>query len=105
MSEQRRMRAELHQGLSQFLMQLYFSYTESMGKDDATQHILEVLKEQYEYFSGQGLPTEGANDSLRELANSYYKQAQESKVFEEQMHLQEKAEALEKAYDILQEKG
>jgi len=39
MSDQRKARAELRQGLHQFLMQLYFSYTESMGKEEATKAV------------------------------------------------------------------
>jgi len=48
MSDQRKARAELRQGLHQFLMQLYFSYTESMGKEEATKAVQEVLTEQYQ---------------------------------------------------------
>lgn len=55
MSNQRKVRAELNQGLHQFLMTIYKSYRESLSHESAVEQIAEKLKEQYEYFTNKSL--------------------------------------------------
>ena len=100
MSEQRKMRAELRQGLHQFLMQLFFSYSQTLDKQAATEQIAEVLKEQYEYFTGIGMPTQ-SDSEIKELASKLEKQASATTDFELQMRYLEDMETLLKAHEIL----
>jgi len=102
MSQQRRMRAELNQGVHQFLMQLYHSYKESMGHEESVGQILEVLQSQHEYFSGETISTGGTVDELRMMAKDFESKAKASTVYEEEMIHYEKAVALYNAIEILE---
>jgi hypothetical protein len=102
MSEQRKMRAELRQGLHQFLMQLYLSYTQSGDKRAAIDQIVEVLHEQHEYFTGTAMVTKsGAEEELAELAKQFEAKAKATSDYEEQMTYYHNVEALNLALDIL----
>lgn len=103
MSEQRKARAELRQGLHQFLMQLYFSYTESMGKQEATKAVQDVLTEQYQYFGAQVPEEASSGKDLSVLAKELEKRARASQSQEEQMYLYEKVETLMRAIEIIEE--
>lgn len=50
MSYQRKMRAELRQGLHQFMMTIYQSYQSSMSHEGAIEIISNCLKEEFQYF-------------------------------------------------------
>jgi hypothetical protein len=50
MSDQRRMRAELKQGLHQFMMTLYQSYKKTAGHDQAVKEVASCLEEEHLYF-------------------------------------------------------
>ena len=102
MSEQRKMRAELRQGLHQFLMQLYLSYTQTLDKKQVIEQISGVLKEEHEYFTGQTLSMPAdVGATLKEIATDYEKKARTSTSYEEQMQYSEDMESLMKAYEIL----
>lgn len=55
MSEQRKMRAELKQGLHQFTMSLYQSYLQSLSHEQATELIVQCLEEEHGYYSQKPL--------------------------------------------------
>lgn len=57
MSDQRKMRTELKQGLHQFTMSLYHSYRQSLSHEDALKEITHCLEEEYQYFAKQPLTT------------------------------------------------
>lgn len=101
MSNQRRMRAELRQGLHQFLMQLFFSYSESLGKQEAMDMILEVLDEQYTYFAGESKPKAS---TLSDTARQIEAEARDCQSYDEQMRLYDYVETLVKAQEILEER-
>lgn len=104
MSEQRKMRAELRQGLHQFLMQLYVSYTQTMNKREAVDCISEVMKEEHEYFTGAELPdSSGVFEELTELSKSYEAKAKTTNDYNEQLTYYSKVEAISDVLDILKE--
>lgn len=107
MSEQRKMRAELRQGLHQFLMQLYFSYTQTLNKKEAVQQIAEVLSEQYEYFIGTAMNTStGTEDELTKLLSTLEKKANQAVAEYDRMNIIQQYEAVQVTLEVLkQERG
>lgn len=102
MSEQRKMRADLRQGLHQFLMQLFFSYNQTMDKKMVVEQIAEILNEQHQYFTGVEMKGSSTTiEELEELAKKYEQKAKSSAEYEEQMRYHEDLDILLKARDIL----
>jgi hypothetical protein len=101
MSEQRKMRSELRQGLHQFLMQLYQSYSQSLDKNLVVEQIVGVLNEQHEYFTGQSMTTSNLEETMKEIAIQYEKKAKSATAYEEQMRYHEDLDILLKAQEIL----
>ena len=102
MSEQRRMRSQLKQGLHQYLMQMYTSYTESMGQDEAMKLILEVIEEQYKYFSPATIRSTSVKDVLTARIDELTDKMEATKDLDTQAYLAEKVDALHAALDALE---
>jgi len=100
MSDQRRMRSELKQGLHQFSMTLYNSYRQTLSHEEAVKQICECLTEEYEYYSKQSMKQE---DSLNftDLIKSIEQLARKEKDSVKQHELYEEIEALVSAQEIL----
>lgn len=101
MSEQRRVRAELKQGLHQYLMGMYMSYTESQGLDEAKKLVLEIIEEEYQYFSPDGIKTISAKDVLTEKAKELTDKMESVTDYDQQIWYAEKLDALNAALDIM----
>lgn len=101
MSEQRRTRAELRQGLHQFLMQIYMSYTETMSQDDAKKVILSVIEEQYEYFSPDSIAMSSTKQVLISRIQELTEKMDAAGDFDTEIYLAEKVDSLQTALDIL----
>jgi predicted RNA-binding protein with EMAP domain len=101
MSEQRRVRSELRQGLHQFLMQLYMSYSETQGADEAKKLVLEALEEQYQYFSPDGVQKTSAKDVLTDKIKELTDKMEDLKDYDMQLYYAEKVDALQAALDAL----
>lgn len=56
MSNLRRTRVELSQGLHQFLMSIYQSYRSSTSSEDALGLIKDKLQEEYVFFAKESMP-------------------------------------------------
>jgi hypothetical protein len=100
LSEQRRLRSELRQGLHQFLMSMYMSYTETMGQDEAKDIILQVIEEEYKYFSPDGVETKSATDVLADKIQELTDKMETIKDFDSQVYYAEKIDALQAAFDV-----
>lgn len=100
MSEQRRLRSELRQGLHQFMMSLYHSYSQSLSHENAVEQIGECLKEEYEYFTKQQLNASKTN-SLEITIESLETLARKEKNSVKQHELYEELEAVVNAQEIL----
>lgn len=100
MSEQRKLRSEVKQGLHQFLMTLYHSYKKTMSHEDALQEISHCIKQEYEYFIKIPLTTQSTGD-LTSSIKSLEKQAKFEKDAQRQMTLYEDLETLMSAQEIL----
>lgn len=100
MSEQRKLRTELKQGLHQFLMTLYHSYTQSMSHEDALQEIAKCIREEHEYFTKHPLAKTPTLDFPR-MIKTLEIRARKEKDATVQMGLYQDAETLMNAQDIL----
>lgn len=100
MSEQRKLRSEIKQGLHQFLMTLYHSYKKTMSHDDAIGEIKRCIEEEYEYFTKIPLQTNPSNN-LTSLIKTLEKNAKYEKDPQRQMALYEDLETLMSAQEIL----
>lgn len=103
MSEQRRMRAELRQGLHQFLMSLYKSYSQSLNHEQAVEQIKECIKEEYQYFTKQSLQDEDSSFDFNTIIRQLEKAAKKEQDAYKQMDLYTKMETLSTAQEIIQE--
>ena len=101
MSQQRKMRAELKQGLHQFLMQLYMSYTESIGQEEAKKLTLECIEEQYEYFNPDGLVGKSAKEIVEDKIKELTNKMESSNDYDTQLYFAEKIDILQSALEIL----
>jgi hypothetical protein len=101
MSEQRKYRSELRQGLHQFLMQLYMSFSESMGQDEAKKLVLECIEEQYEYFKPESMETTSAKDALTDKIKELTDKMETISDYDIQLYYAEKIDALNAALDAL----
>ena len=104
MSEQRRVRSELKQGLHQFLMQLYMSYTETKGQDEAKKLVMEVLEEQYRYFSQNGIAESSMKEVLTNKIHELTVKMESVGDYDEQIYFSEKIDVLQAAMGILDSK-
>ncbi|MFE4029260.1 hypothetical protein ACFX4N_24220 [Priestia sp. YIM B13551] len=100
MSDQRRMRAELKQGLHQFLMTLYKSYLQTLPHEVAVEQISSCLEEEYEYFSKQSIQKENPLDFTTHI-QQIETLARKEKDSVKQHELYEELEALVNAQEIL----
>lgn len=100
MSDQRRFRQDLRQGLTQFTMQMYQSYLEGHSEDEAKKLTGEAIQEQLGLFIESS-----ASDSLRELFDKklieIVQQAEKSTDFDEQTYLEHQHGILIEAMEIL----
>lgn len=104
LSEQRRLRAELKQGLHQYLMGMYMSYTESQGPDEAKQLVLQIIEEEYQYFSPEGIKTTSAKDVLTEKAQELTDKMESLKGdYDMQIWYAEKLDAVNAALDVIEQ--
>jgi uncharacterized coiled-coil DUF342 family protein len=101
MSEQRKIRAELKQGLHQFLMQMYMSYTESQGQDEAKKLVCECIEEQYEYFSPDGFGKTSAKEELTAKIQELTDKMESITDYDMQLYYAEKIDSLQAAIDVL----
>lgn len=101
MSEQRRYRSELKQGLHQFLMQLYVSYSENHSPDEAKKIIVECIEEEYNYFHPSGLQETSAKDALTDKIQELTDKMESIKDYDMQVYYAEKVDALRAALDAL----
>lgn len=76
-----------------------------MSHEDAISAILDVSKEEYEYFSGQAFEGQSSFGNIEEAAKEFELKAKASKDYEEQMRHYENAEVLWKAIEIMNERG
>jgi len=100
LSEQRKKRTELNQGLHQFLMSLYMSYTENMNEEDAKKLVLNAIEEQYAYFSQQSLSSSLVQEALTEKITQLKNEIDSADDYDTQMYIAEKVDALEAAMRV-----
>ncbi|UOE58172.1 hypothetical protein [Cytobacillus oceanisediminis] len=104
MSNQRRMRSELKQGLHQFTMTLYKSYRESLSHEDAIQEIVTCLEEEHGYFSNQSIKKEEQQSqplSMEEYIELIEKRSKAEEVPEKQYEYYNDLETLMSAQEII----
>lgn len=102
MSDQRKVRAELKQGLHQFLMQLYVSYSESESINEAKELVLECIEEEYEYFNpNTTLKSSSAKEELSAKIQEIVDKIDSSSDYDTQLYYAEKVDALQAAIDVL----
>lgn len=102
MSEQRRLRSELKQGLHQFMMTLYNSYTQTLSHEESIVQISKCLVEEYEYFNKESMKKEAPldlADQIRELETF----AKTEKDPTEQHTIYEHVEILISAQEVLKQ--
>lgn len=101
MSDQRKARAELKQGLHQFLMQLYVNYSQSQGVDEAKELVQECIDDEYKYFNPDGLKKSSAKEELSAKIKELTDKVDSTKDYDTQLYYAEKVDALQAALDIL----
>ncbi|MES9681668.1 hypothetical protein ABWK22_01885 [Gottfriedia acidiceleris] len=101
MSEQRRFRSELKQGLHQFLMTLYNSYRQTLPHEEAVEQVSTCLVEEFEYFTKQPMKQEKSLD-LATLIKDVEKLARAERDSAKQFKLYEDVEALVQAKEVLE---
>lgn len=101
MSDQRKYRAELKQGLHQFLMQMYMSYSESMGQEEAREILSECIEEEYEYFNQSSVNKSSVKEALSAKIQELTDKVNSTKDYDAQMFYAEKVDALEAALEAL----
>lgn len=94
MSDQRKMRSELKQGLHQFLMQLYTFYSQTMSEDDAKKAVAECIQEQYQYFFPEGIDNNQTKEALTDKVKELTDKLNESRTFDSQMYYAERIDSL-----------
>lgn len=100
MSQQRKMRSELKQGLHQFLMSLYHSYLQSMSHEDALEQIATCLNEEYQYFTKKAIHQENELN-LESYIKKLEKLAKTERHPDKKHEIYQDAEALLHVQDIL----
>jgi polyhydroxyalkanoate synthesis regulator phasin len=102
MSDQRKERAELKQGLHQFLMQLYVNYSQSLGRDEAKALVQECIDEEYKYFNPEGLKKNSAKEELSAKIKELTDKVDSTRDYDTQLYYAEKIDALQAALDALE---
>lgn len=102
-SEQRRLRKELRQGLHQFLMQLYTSFLENHNEIDAKQIVAEEIEECYRMFQPESASQKTAQNLLEEKAAELTKIMESYNDYDTQLFYAEKVDALNAAIEVLKE--
>lgn len=83
-------------------MQLYTSYTQTQGQDEAKKLVLEAIEEQYEYFSPEGtLQAASAKDILTEKIQEITDKMESIADYDMQLYYAEKVDALQSALEAL----
>ena len=101
MSDQRKVRQELRQGLHQFLMHMYTSYSESNSEVDAKGLVLESIEEQYAFFSPDTIATKSAKEVIEQKIEELSEFVQEQADYDTQLYYAEKIDALKAAIEVL----
>lgn len=104
MSEQRRLRAELKQGLHQFLMTLYMSYKETASHDESLTNVREVIEEELKYFSDPSKSVNTSKEKEKSLTDyilSLEKKATKEENHDIQFQLHQELETLMSAQEII----
>jgi hypothetical protein len=104
MSEQRRYRKELRQGLHQFLMQIYMAYLESHSEAEAKELVKEVMVEQFKYFSSDDITVDQTKQTLSNKVKDLTDKMNSMKDYDGQLYYAEKIDALNGAIEILDTK-
>lgn len=103
MSEQRRYRQELRQGLHQFVMGMYRSYLETHSEEQAKQFVIEAIKEQLGLFmAGNYVFGESAIDIIKQRIEDQKKILDKVQTYDSQMRISEKIDTLTNALEILE---
>lgn len=100
MSEQRRSRQELRQGLHQFVMLMYQSYLESQTEDEAKSLVADAIKEQLRLFMGSTSSGE-TEELVQKKLGELDKELKGAESYDEQMYFAEKIDTLQQALEIL----
>jgi predicted RNA-binding protein with EMAP domain len=101
MSDQRKVRAELKQGLHQFLMQLYLNYSQTHGQDEAKELVQECIDEEYKYFNPDGLKVASAKEELSAKVKELVDKIDSTDDYDTQLYYAEKVDALQAAIEAL----
>lgn len=101
MSDQRKVRQELRQGLHQFLMQTYSSYCQSHSQEDAKALVRECIEQQYEYFAEGSIASGDAKDVLQAKVDELTKIMGEQQDYDSQLYFAEKIDTLTGAIELL----
>jgi len=103
MSNQRKLRSELRQGLHQFTMSLYRSYSQSMSHEDAVEQIAACLREEIEYYTKQAVQQEEESSiQFDTVINDLLQKARAATNATRQMELYQEIETLTSAQEIIQ---
>lgn len=102
MSEQRRYRKELRQGLHQFLMQIYMAYLETHSEDEAKELVKEVMTEQFKYFSSEDITVDQTKETLSTKVHELTDKMNSMGDYDGQLYYAEKIDALNEAITILE---
>jgi conjugal transfer/entry exclusion protein len=101
MSDVRKMRQELRQGLHQYLMQLYQSYLTTVGEEEAKKIVSEEIKSQYEFFTGETIASDTTLDVLRQKRSEMKALMNKETDYDGQLFYAEKMDALDAAIEVL----
>lgn len=101
MSDQRKVRQELRQGLHQFLMHMYTSYSESNSEVDAKGLVLESIEEQYAFFSPDTIATKSTKEVINSKVEELTKIMDQQADYDSQLYYAEKIDILKAAIEVL----
>jgi len=101
MSDQRKRRQEIKQGLHQFLMELYFSYEENHSPEEARRKVASYLEEQYQIFADASIQQQQVKERLSRKIHELRENLSRTQDYDTQMYLEEKIEVLSEAIRIL----
>lgn len=80
---------------------MYVSYTESQGQDEAKQLILEIIEEEYQYFSPDGISKSSTKEELARKIEELTGKMETAADYDMQVYYAEKVDALQMALDAL----
>ncbi len=101
MSEQRRVRAEIKQGMHQYLMHMYMSYLQSHNEDEAKALVQEVLQEELQHFNLESVSATSAKEELLSKVSELKSKLEKASDYDSQMYYAEQIDALESSIEIL----